>query len=363
MIVLAATMLVVLLVNAISADQILMRPKRQGENQPPSTCPQLIPGPPGAPGGLSYREAKELKQDITEELQETIESWKENQTMLFRGHGISHCLPSLGKSEKTAAMSCKEITECSPLAPSGKYWLKTDTIKEVYCDLETWHCGQRGWLRIAYINMTEQEARCPVPLRQISSPKKLCGRSTTGGGCSSVTFHSFGFRYNHVCGQARGYQYYSTNAFKQVQTDINDINLYYVDGISITYGSPRRHLWTYTSGLSEDDNTQENGDYNCPCAKYPGEAPPAFVGSDYYCESAFTGNYNPTQHRKIALEDPLWDGEGCSRGSGCCDRAGMPWFCRTLPQQVHEDIEVRLCSDEAYTNEDNYLELIEVYVK
>ena len=52
---------------------------------------------------------------------------------------------------------------------------------------------------------------------------------------------------------------------------------HYVDGVSITYGTPRRHIWTYASGLSDDGNNN-NGVYNCPCAKYPGDAPPPLLG-------------------------------------------------------------------------------------
>ena len=41
----------------------------------------------------------------------------------------------------------------------------------------------------------------------------------------------------------------------------------------------------------------------------------------------------------------------------------MPWFCRTLPQEVSEDIEVRICVDELLTNEDTYIDLLELYVQ
>ena len=68
-------------------------------------------------------------------------------------------------------------------------------------------------------------------------------------------------------------------------------------------------------------------------------------------------------NNRIALEDPLWDGDGCGPGNSCCAQAGMPWFCRTLPQEVSEDIEVRLCSDEGISNEEVYMELMEVYVQ
>ena len=116
---------------------------------------------------------------------------------------------------------------------------------------------------------------------------------------------------------------------------------------------------TSTSGLSDDDN-HGNGVYNCPCAKYRGDAPPAFVGPDYYCESGNTGIHE----NRMYLEDPLWDGDGCGPGNTCCAQAGMPWFCRTLPQEVTEDIEVRICSDSSYsTNEEVYLEVLEIYIQ
>ena len=94
----------------------------------------------------------------------------------------------------------------------------------------------------------------------------------------------------------------------------------HVDGISITLGSPRKHVWTYAVGLSDDNNYRGN---NCPCATNPGPIarPPAFVGNDYYCESGDVGTYN---HVSYYLSDPLWDGKGCGKGNGCCAQIGMP---------------------------------------
>ena len=344
-----STLMMILLVTTASGSQ----PPRTN-----ATCPQLIlPGPPGPPGGLSYSEAKELKQDIKEELQESLTEWIERQAKALKR---SHCSPTLGRKPNTPAKSCKDIMDCNPLAQSGMYWLQApNIIKNMFCDLETKHCGTTGWMRVAYLNMTQPGASCPTSLRQINTPAKLCGRHTAPG-CSGVTYPVDSIRYSKVCGQARGYQYFSTDAFRRVVTDANDINSHYVDGVSITYGSPRRHVWTYASGLSDDGN-YDNGAYNCPCAKYPGDAPPAFVGPDYYCESGITGRH--LDNNRIALEDPLWDGDGCGPGNSCCAQAGMPWFCKTLPQEVSEDIEMRLCSDQVIANEEIYVELLEVYVQ
>ena len=84
-------------------------------------------------------------------------------------------------------------------------------------------------------------------------------------------------KFNNISGQAVGYQKGSTDAFHLWNATTRDsINSYFVEGVSITYGSPRKHIWTYAVGLSDDYN--HNGISNCPCAKYPGPAPPSFVG-------------------------------------------------------------------------------------
>jgi len=49
----------------------------------------------------------------------------------------------------------------------------------------------------------------------------------------------------------------------------------YVEGISITLGLPRKHVWTYAAGLSDDFNYP--GPCHVPCT-HPGPPPPAFVG-------------------------------------------------------------------------------------
>ena len=344
-----------------------------------SSCPVLpglpgrdgMPGPQGPPGTCACSEIstiatsntnlrdslKESLQNLTDGIIEALQEIKEEIAQQNTGERPIPC--TLGLSSSKPANSCREIFQCNPSAQSGYYWLKSTTTetREVYCAMDTTYCNIRGgWMRLVYFNMSEPWASCPTSLRQINTPAKLCGRLTAPG-CSGVTYPTEGIRYSKICGQARGYQYYSTSGFGDSS---NNINTAYVEGISITYGSPRHHLWTYATGLSDDAN-RDGGVHNCPCAKYPGRAPPDFVGLNYYCESGLSSQIQDV-HR-IILEDPLWDGDGCGPGNNCCNQPGMPWFYRTLPQEVGDDIEVRLCANEDVSNEETYVELMEIYVQ
>ena len=93
------------------------------------------------------------------------------------------CPRSLGLSSYKPAKSCREILQCNPSARSGYYWLKSTSSdsQEVYCAMDTTYCNiTGGWMRLAYFNMTEPGVSCPTSLRQINTPAKLCGRTSTG---------------------------------------------------------------------------------------------------------------------------------------------------------------------------------------
>ena len=73
----------------------------------------------------------------------------------------------------------------------------------------------------------------------------MCRRSSDNLGCSSVTYHTHKTLYNKTLGLVSGYQKGTTDSFyasKYLHYGINDP---YVDGVSITIGHPRRHVWTY----------------------------------------------------------------------------------------------------------------------
>ena len=128
--------------------------------------------------------------------------------------------------------------------------------------------------------------------------------------------------------------------------------------MSITQGSPRQHIWTNAIGIQ--DTISNSGLNECPCT--PGifmQSPPSFVGSDYFCESGCPGYHDFTT---FYAADPLWDGEGCGAlEEECCAAPGLPWFHKVLDAPTTDYIEMRLCIDEATTNENVLISSYEIY--
>ena len=214
-------------------------------------------------------------------------------------------------------------------------------------------------MRVAFFNMSDTAFSCPAPLRTATTQgKRLCTRSVDRP-FSSVNFSTHGVPYTAVCGRAVAYQYGYTNAFYAAAqgTRYHSINDPYVDGISITHGQPRKHIWTYAAGRAKTDDSQ----LQCPCSALDATKPQAFVGEHYYCaEGASTQIPNKPRYH---LDSPLWTGKDCLRTSNCCTPSGMPWFCRTLPQPTTDDIEARWSSDQDLANEAVATELLEIFIK
>ena len=264
-------------------------------------------------------------------------------------------------------VSCADIYNKNPTSHgrSGYYVLKTDHFFFAYCDMEL-DCGgnKGGWMRIADV---KEGDICPTGWSNYSS---YC----TGGsaaGCYSAHFSANFTSYSKVCGKVLGYQKGTMDAFYPFAYEYGKVDWYkpattsrsldgvYVDGISITSGNPRKHVWTYAVGLSDDYNYPQ---LNCPCAKTPGPNPPVFVGSHYYCESGNTGTYN-NEHGTLFNNDQLWDGEGCLSENGCCYDVGTPWFFRQFPTTTTGDIEVRICHDQPFSDEGVAVEQLQLFVQ
>jgi dynein heavy chain len=109
------------------------------------------------------------------------------------------------------------------------------------------------------------------------------------------------------------------------------------------------------------DGAYDNG--NCPCNDPPGgtqEIRP-FMGNNYFCESA-----NPNRYAwSFFFNDALWDGEGCGSMEGpCCAAPGLPWFHRDYGNMSSTDsIELRVCGNQGWEDEDTPISFYEIYIK
>ena len=272
--------------------------------------------------------------------------------------------------------SCNNV---SAESPSGYYYIQNNLTGNgvlQYCDMHrTSCCGRtRGWMRVANIDMTDPNQQCPPGLQTWTHPynttfnRRLCDRTERPPGnpnqypsCNSTTFPVNGVQYSKVCGKIKAFQYSQVNAFSwyairgRAQTNINAP---YVDGIILTHGSPRQHIWSFAAGIQE--STSLHSTSRCPCAGAVGVVPP-FVGQDYFCDS---GVRNQVTYGVLYDQDPLWDGQGCGAAySSCCTFQSPPWFCKELPQTTTDDIELRMCGDHLVTDEATPLELVEIYVQ
>ena len=272
---------------------------------------------------------------------------------------------SVGTSATNPGKSCDEIYQVNEgsRGVSGDYYVETPTgVHKVYCDMELECDGHKGgWMRIVDLD-TSRGDDCPSKWSKFTTPDNsqypsidVCQSPTTGAGCFPTTFSVHNSSYSKICGKARGYQRATTDAFS-LHTGNKNIDGAYVDGLSITLGYPRKHVWTYAVGISGGANL---GPWTCPCAAFPGASPHAFVGNNYYCDSGTAG----TQQSIIYTNDPLWDGDGCAHvNDNCCADPSMPWFFRQFTMPQSEDIEARLCRDESYNNEATVIDQLQLYV-
>ena len=233
-------------------------------------------------------------------------------------------------------------------------------------------CGNLtgGWMRVANIDMTNTSQQCPTGLTLISSPKRLCDLTWTGSPkCISKTFINQGIEYSHVCGRIIGYQNGVPLAFyfKYLNGLYNDIDGYYVVGVSLTHGqNPRKHIWTFAG--ASDESTVGSA-YKCPCTNTALSPPstPSYIGNDYFCDTAPSVYFASVSSwtTRLYTSKPLWDGEGCGSSDTCCSFPGgsstPPWFAKDLPSSTTDNIEMRLCRPGIGGS--TPIEIVELYVQ
>ena len=255
-------------------------------------------------------------------------------------------------------VSCKDIKAVLPNSPTGYYHVNS---RNIYCNMDTLCNVTGGWTRIGYLDMTQRAYSCPSSLTLYEEDGyRVCRRSSNTPSCNSIILQNNGISYSQICGKVTAYQYRAPDAVANVGSRINDLNSYYLDGISITRGSPRQHVWSLMVGLFENSVPRRSDMSNCPCAT--GSPVQSFIGNNYFCES---GNPNNTIPNKIFSNDVLWDGENCgSNERYCCSAPGQPWFHRDYGTNTTTDyIELRMCSDDGWRDEDAMLSKYEIYIK
>ena len=229
------------------------------------------------------------------------------------------------------------IVAAAATTDSGVIFSKNDTL---YFDHETLIHLEPDWKTIAAFD-TSRGDECPSSFVKVRAlGKDVCSSSYYG--CSSYIYKVNGIFYNEIAGVVRGYQKGTTDAF-QASWHGKGINDAYVDGVSITIGSPRQHVWTYAAGLTQQGDYP---DFNCPCAVTPGPSAPSFVGDNYYCSSGATTDASKSSYYPA----PLWQGNECNNDN-CCAKLGLPWFYRKFIIPRVEDIEVRICNNQQFNDE------------
>ena len=221
-------------------------------------------------------------------------------------------------------------------------------------------CGGSGWRRVGLLDMTDPDQTCPSSWRLYSQDSvRACGRQENDtASCDSVQFSPDGYEYTQVCGRIVGYQYGSPDGSALSNPHLtltpgNEINEPYVDGVSVTYGAPRQHIWTLYGTVRP---------FISSCCASTSTAQ-SLVENNYFCD---TGNPASDPWQRILYTDHrLWDGiSGCDDiDASCCALHSGPWFNTTMTAPTTDDIEIRICADQSTADEDTPLELVEIYVK
>ena len=237
---------------------------------------------------------------------------------------------ALGQFTSYPAASCAALP---PSSPSGYYWVSNsnDSPTLVYC---TMSCGTLtgGWTRVAFLDRNRQ---CPRGLiERIDSPNiHSCVRNEFLGGCSSVELFTHNTQYTRVCGRITAYQVGTTDGFNNGNVS--------VDGVILTHGSSRQHIWTFAAGSRI-------------CSGCRAERRQDSVGNDFFCDSGNPSS-NDAMLNTFYGDHPLWDGAGCV--------ADNPYFFKTLTQPTTDNIEMRVCRNADHGNEDIAIEMVEIYVQ
>ena len=261
--------------------------------------------------------------------------------------------------------SCEDVYNNNPETGDKSGYYRINESQWTYCNMSgdfisTCAGVGGGWRRIVNIDISAGDDCLGEWRKATHSGVSFCRvASDSWNVFSSASFSTNGISYQRVCGRARGYQKGDTLAFWSRgyhPVPHQQIGGSYVSGLSITYGHPRQHIWTFTSGRGE----KYNNTLNCPCSFDGAFDPVYFVGDNYFCESAswYGGKkYFDTYY----FNDTLWDGAGCI--DKCCDNSTLPWFYHQLNQITQDNIEARICAHGYFSERSTLIDQLELYIQ
>ena len=278
---------------------------------------------------------------------------------------VDSCLSSTtAKVLSGGSGECKSEQIRSEIKETVRTLLRSEVLRECSNSNSNFSCGgTAGWTQVVYVDIANSSHQCPSSFREYTSPARACGRqSTTTASCDSAILGVNGMQYNQVCGRIIAYQIGSPAAFYSALRLNVSIDSWYLEGISLTHGSPRQHIWSFAATPSETYQVTPTDPSLCPCSNSAViYSTPLFVGNDYFCETANSQSCCPKG--TFFTNNLLWDGQGCGAASTCCSYNTPPWFYKRLPAATSDDIEVRICSNMGTNDDDTPFNVMEIYVK
>ena len=278
--------------------------------------------------------------------------------------GLNHTCAKTNGSNVTKPGQLKPVASCHVLSkssPSGYYWVLSSNSSaiKVYCDMKK-TCGNitGGWMRVTSLDMKQPSFMCPSSLCLDATTHRTCRRCYSDDDDDddddakkvSKEKYDVGVTYSRVCGRVIAYPVGRPDGYRSASTKG-------FDGIALTYGSPEYNIWSFVAAL---EAKYTNAKYVCPCIN-PNDPniamPHSFIGNNYFCDTATAKAEEGTFYD----ENPLWDGQGCINNK-CCSFNSPPWFYRKLPEPTTDPIGMEIKCDNAPSNEDIAIEVIDIFV-
>ncbi len=196
------------------------------------------------------------------------------------------------------------------------------------------------WTEIVNFDVANSSHNCPSPWTTVTSPSRLC----TASSCNDSLVINVPTTYSQIRGQIIGSVIGLCDAFTQFFNSNPSIEEGYLDGVSITHGHPRQHVWSFGAGRLV---LVTQGDVRV-----------------IILTLTLQDILRPLSGTTISATDCITGYYGMARTvSACCTFNSPPWFNVTLPTSTSNDIEVRICIDEPLEMENEYIKKMILQIK